>query len=368
MGTDTMGMSSVMLVVVALASLLSSCESAPLDAGIECGVASAIFSTNPSALDTALQTKQLSFWWNWNTVTNLASKILSPSSVAAAEKTFVPMVWGAGPFESSTFIQDAAYVMGYNEPDLYGPACCNCDGKQTYSPATSSGWANLFNPASAASLWKETVNKLTSQSKNNVTSGVRRIVSPSMANDAKPKPGVMCTQDPANAANPKRCEGWLSLFKAEALQQSCVGFDGRTTNCWDVIEVIQIHAYALKAEDVFTKIEGYHTEFAEDFSGSNGRTKKLLWLTEVAGGTADGATQTEFATQLMSKTGGLADRSKYPYVERVSWFSEMSFPAFKLGDTVPSVNEAWSSSLFNPFGGLSPVGDAFFANCANTGM
>ena len=61
---------------------------------------------------------------------------------------------------------------------------------------------------------------------------------------------------------------------------------------------------------------------------------------------------------------GLADRGAFGYVERVSYFSEISFPAFNISGVVPRPNEAWSSSLFNPFGGLSPVGSAFFENCA----
>ena len=54
-------------------------------------------------------------------------------------------------------------------------------------------------------------------------------------------------------------------------------------------------------------MSAYGEEFSEDFSGANGRSKKVLWLTEVAGGTADVKKQTQFATDLMSKNGvGLA--------------------------------------------------------------
>ena len=51
-------------------------------------------------------------------------------------------------------------------------------------------------------------------------------------------------------------------------------------------------------------------------------------------------------------------------MERVSYFSEYSFGAFNLSGRSAEADEARASSLFNPFGGLTPVGDACFANCA----
>ena len=212
---------------------------------VRCGVASAVFSTNPSTLETAVSTGKLSFWWNWDINTNLDTHALSPATVAAGEGAFVPMLWGSAPPPDYDFLQDhEGDVMGYNEPDLYGPACCNCDGKQTYHPASSSGWAPLFNPASAIDAWVTTVNALTSHQ----STSVRRIVSPSMANGPVPDPGVECTLDPALPGSPTRCNGWLSMFKKFALQRSCVGFDGKSTNCWDVIGVLQIHSYAHSAQ------------------------------------------------------------------------------------------------------------------------
>ena len=212
---------------------------------LQCGVASAVFSTNPATLETALATGKLSFWWNWDTKTNLDTQALSPATVAAGEAAFVPMLWGSAPPPDYAFLQDReGDVMGYNEPDLYGPACCNCDGKQTYHPATSSGWAPLFNPASATDAWVSTVNAMTAHH----TASMRRIVSPSMANGPQQDPGVDCTLDPALPNSPTRCNGWLSMFKKFALQRSCVGFDGKSTNCWDVIGVLQIHSYAHSAQ------------------------------------------------------------------------------------------------------------------------
>lgn len=80
----------------------------------------------------------------------------------------------------------------------------------------------------------------------------------------------------------------------------------------------------------------YYKEFQEDFEGLNGRSKKTLWLTEVAGGTNNGTEQAAFAAALMSTTGGLADRTKYDFVERVSWFSEFNFPGFNVSVSTPA--------------------------------
>ena len=51
-------------------------------------------------------------------------------------------------------------------------------------------------------------------------------------------------------------------------------------------------------------------------------------------------------------------------MERVSWFSEFSFGSFPVGSYVPAAHEAWASSLFNPYGDLSVVGEKFFELCA----
>ena len=70
-------------------------------------------------------------------------RLAPPRSATAAylNATYVPMIWGTVLPSSLGFLADReGDVMGYNEPDQYGPACCNCDGKQSYYPATSSGW------------------------------------------------------------------------------------------------------------------------------------------------------------------------------------------------------------------------------------
>ena len=198
---------------------------------IECGVGSTQFAQNPPVLSTAVQTKKLRFWWNWGAAPNVDVAGIAPATVTAMKKAFVPMLWGEAPPDNYDFLADAeGDVMGYNEPDLYGPACCDCDGKQSYAPATSSGWLPLFDPASASKFWQSTVNNLTSSQRTGTTA--RRIVSPAMANSPAPAPGVDCTLDPAAAANPKRCQGWLQLFKGHTLKLACTKFDGTKTNCW----------------------------------------------------------------------------------------------------------------------------------------
>lgn len=329
-------------------------------APLQCGVASNVFSSNPQTLDTALSTGKLSFWWNWGQLTNLDEKALSPASVAAAKASFVPMMWGQGFPSDVSFLQDTDAVMGYNEPDLYGPACCNCDGLQSYYPATSSGWLPLHDPVLAVGQWVATVSNLTTQ-----TGNLKRITTPCMAGDVKPDAGNDCSQDPSNPGAQKMCNGWLSMFKDNALKANCQGFGGKQMNCWDVTSVIVIHSYAHAYQDVLNKIDQYQAVFADDFAGTNGRTKKTLWLTEVAAATSDGTAATAFVEGLMSTSGGLGDRTKYDFVERVSWFSEFTFPAFNISGIIPAPNEAWTSTLFNPFGGLSPIGDAFFKNCAS---
>lgn len=336
-------------------------------AALECGVASAVFSTNTATIDTALDSG-MSFWWNWNTVQNVDTTGIPPETQQALRDVFVPMLWGQDLAPDFSFMADhEGDVMGYNEPDQYGPACCNCDGQQTYSPATSSGWLPLFCPATAAPYWQRTVNNLTagtwppgppgpppppgpapppappgpppppppgppvppdvctttaatslaggnlvgrvcaalrlydccerigqhpdaeaavayggcceyySSSSSPVKhvanksatlltlrkanlrldplsstvpsragpSGVRRIVSPAMAGDAAPEPGIDCSADPAGPGNPHFCHGWLSMLKQHALNMSCQTFSGKTTNCWDVVDALSIHAYVL---------------------------------------------------------------------------------------------------------------------------
>merc|ERR1719428_1231060 len=114
---------------------------------------------------------------------------------------------------------------------------------------------------------------------------VKKIVAPSMAQNAAPEDE--CTHDPSAGGSPF-CHGWMQGFKRTLLTLQCNGFDGKAKNCWDTIAAIPIHCYARTGAECVAKIQQYYDTFTEDFEGTNGRTKKTLWLTEVsaAGNTA----------------------------------------------------------------------------------
>jgi len=192
---------------------------------------------------------------------------------------------------------------------------------------------------------------------------ISKIVSPSMAQAAGPGPTCIGV-DPSQPGNIKVCQGWLEVFKTFALQLDCTDFAGRQTNCWDVIDSIQVHAYAKRASDVHSKLLEYAKVFADDFAGANGRSKKTLWLTEVACGSANVTEITGFVDDLMNAQTGLANRDTFGFVERVSWFSDWSFDAFNVSGVAPRPFETWSSTLFDPFGPMSPVGQRFFSHCS----
>ena len=102
------------ILTILVLSLSSQCAAAPL----QCGVASAVFSTCPSCLNTAVKTGALKFWWSWGTKTELDTTALGPELADLAQKLFVPMLWGQGNPPSDDFLSSGSqYVMGFNEPD-----------------------------------------------------------------------------------------------------------------------------------------------------------------------------------------------------------------------------------------------------------
>lgn len=130
-------------------------------APLKCGVASTVFTSNTGTVQTALDAG-IDFWWNWNVLPNFDVSQVTATAARAMHDKFVPMLWGQDLEPDYSFMADhEGDVMGYNEPDQYGPACCNCDGKQTYSAATSDGWLPIFFPATAVPYWQRTVNNLT---------------------------------------------------------------------------------------------------------------------------------------------------------------------------------------------------------------
>merc|ERR1739848_192731 len=161
--------------------------------------------------------------------------------------------------------------------------------------------------------------------------------------------------DPSLPGNSHFCPGWLKKFKSYTMKLSCKDLNGLQTNCWDVMDSIQIHAYAHKAADVKSKIQAYYNLFKDDFEGLNGRKRKTLWLTEVAMGSNNGSAVASFVNDLMNPVDGLGNRESglnggFGFVSHVSWFSEFFFPSFNMSGYPIREYESWSSSLFEPYG------------------
>lgn len=91
---------------------------------LRCGVASSVFSDCPTCFRTAAATGALGFWWNWGTEVELDRSALSQSDLDAAQSLHVPMQWGQGLPPAYDFLSSGStHVMGFNEPDMYGPSC-----------------------------------------------------------------------------------------------------------------------------------------------------------------------------------------------------------------------------------------------------
>ncbi|CAJ1402282.1 unnamed protein product [Effrenium voratum] len=336
---------------------------------LHCGVGTNTFADCPQCLESAMNSGVFDFWWNWDYAVKVDMSHLNPEVVGKARKTFTPMIWGTKlPKDSGFFSLGGEYVMGFNEPDQYGPACAGdlmprgfgC-GENDFRPATSAGFASLFDPAKAAKEWQKLVNFLASVPER-ASSALRKIAAPAMAQS--PLPLDDCSQDPALPNTTKYCRGWLQHFKEQTLLLECMGLSGQKTNCWDVVDALPIHAYARTAQEVKDKIHQYHKVFQEDFDGINGRTRKTLWLTEVTMGTNDATDLVKFVDDLMNSENGLQNRQLFGFLDRVSWFSQWSVGSFQLGSYAPHTDEAWSSSLFEPTTGrFTPHGLNFVRHC-----
>eukprot|EP00931_Biecheleriopsis_adriatica_P052589 TRINITY_DN30620_c0_g1_i1.p1 TRINITY_DN30620_c0_g1~~TRINITY_DN30620_c0_g1_i1.p1 ORF type:complete len:500 (-),score=110.33 TRINITY_DN30620_c0_g1_i1:70-1344(-) len=306
-----------------------------------------------------MQTGVVDFWWNWDVAVKTDLTSVSPEAAAKAQKTFVPMIWGTkAPGNFSFMTLGSEYVMGFNEPDMYGPACAGemtygafgC-GPQEFRAATSAGFASLFDPAKAALQWQRIANQLAAAPEA-AAGTVRKLAAPAMAQAAAPVDD--CTTDPAQPEALKYCRGWMQVFKAKTLTLECNKIGGGVDNCWDIIEAIPIHAYARTAAEIKQKLHEYHQVFLDDFQGQAGRKQKYLWLTEVTMGTNDAAELTHFVDELMNAKDGLQNRE----------FSQWSLGAFRVGSYTPKQYEAWSSSLFEPTTGhLTPHGEHFVELC-----
>ncbi|CAJ1402281.1 unnamed protein product [Effrenium voratum] len=327
---------------------------------LHCGVGTNTFADCPQCLESAMNSGVFDFWWNWDYAVKVDMSHLNPEVVGKARKTFTPMIWGTKlPKDSGFFSLGGEYVMGFNEPDQYGPACAGdlmprgfgC-GENDFRPATSAGFASLFDPAKAAKEWQKLVNFLASVPER-ASSALRKIAAPAMAQS--PLPLDDCSQDPALPNTTKYCRGWLQHFKEQTLLLECMGLSGQKTNCWDVVDALPIHAYARTAQEVKDKIHQYHKVFQEDFDGINGRTRKTLWLTEVTMGTNDATDLVKFVDDLMNSENGLQNRQLFGFLDRVSWFSQWSVGSFQLGSYAPHTDEVPVAGRTNSQGRLQKL-------------
>jgi Glycosyl hydrolase catalytic core len=287
------------------------------------------------------------------------------------------MIWGSAIPADLTFLANASTVFLFNEPDMFGPGCCGDWNPPAYGcapgewrPASSSGFAPLFSPDAGepgnpyAAQWAQwAINNMT---QSGLGSADTQLISPSMAMDAFQQWNCIGV-DPSQPGAVKTCPGWLQMFKTAMLQLTCTDFDGSVNNCWDVLDGIQIHAYAKYASDVIAKVQDYATVFADDFAGANGRSKKSLWITEVACGSNNATEITAFIDGLFDPSTGFNNRTQFSYLSHISWFSSYAFGSFNVSGVAPLPYETWSSTLFYPYGGLTPVGSAFVQACTNGG-
>ena len=338
---------------------------------LKCGVASANFPECPACMKTLLASGKLGFWWNWDLAPKMDETLLTDTEKRQMHAAFTPMLWGQGEPPSYAFLSSyAAEVQTYNEPDQYGPACVGdwdppafgCS-KGEYRAATSAGWQPLFDPSSAAGYWQKTVQGLAAQPA--ALRPGRRLISPSMAQGAEPTLGPCVGVDPSVPGAQKICPGWLAEFKKELLALTCPTWDGGSSNCWDVIDVLSVHAYDFDAKNVLAKLDTYHQHFADDFAGTNGRTRKSLWLTEVAMASSEASEVARFARELMDPKSGLHNRDAYGYVEKVSWFSSWAFSAFNVSGRVPRLHEMWSSNTNYPSPEKCPQRERLFLSIAS---
>jgi len=154
------------------------------------------------------------------------------------------------------------------------------------------------------------------------------------------------------------CPGWLKCFKESAIKLSC-----GETNCWDVIDVLQFHAYAYTAQDVIDKIAAWETVWVEDVTGANGRSKKTLWLTEVAHAGAVDSSDPDGKTRAFMDDI-IAYMRESPYVSGWSWFSQdrSTFASFTIGGVEPET-ATWASDLIDKDGKATVIGEHYAELC-----
>jgi len=313
----------------------------------KCGVATNMLDYNDPGMN-SFCSMDLDFWWNWAPVPRNAY------SAPCAVPKFVPMIWGSG-VDNKWIARKAGEtfgsLMGYNEPDLWGPPPHPGDqylSSGTFTPTFHCGSPEL------AKEWRDMVMFY----KQTNPSGT--IVSPSMADPSRfastGADAAACNASPQTWENHMPwCLGWMKCFKENVIQLDC----GGGLNCWDAIDVLQFHAYEYEAEGLIGKVKAWETTWADELQGLNGRRKKTLWLTEFAhAGTTD--PNDPAALAFMEQTIGYMKDS--PYVSGWSWFSQ-TFSSFTIDDIKPATND-WLSELIDKVGQITPLGRRYQEICA----
>jgi len=318
-----------------------------------CGVATNMLDFNDQAMTTFCDNR-LDFWWNWGTEPR------NPYTAGCAKTSFVSMIWGYGSDNAANAAKAGAFsaLMGYNEPDHWAPPAY--PGGDYLS---SGSFPQTFQCSQTmlAQNWQQVVMAY----KNANPTG--QILSPAMADAGNNGMGtastgayIPCDASPQTAASHMDdCVGWLQGFKAAALKQQC-----GPTNCWDAIDVLQLHAYFYQAADLIAKVKLWEAVWAEDLQGTNGRSVKSLMITEFAhAGTTDPSDPDGSARQFMQECVTYFKAS--PYITGWSWFSETntSFASFTINGQAP-IAKFWDSSLFEATGNLTVIGEKYTELCS----
>lgn len=298
----------------------------------------------------------MQYWWNW------AFAPLMNYSAPCGQKTYVPMVWGfiGSPQIAGIGTKAGAFshMMGYNEPDHWGPPAK--PGAQVNSAGT---FTSSFHCGSdgLAEDWQTAVKSYLAVNPNG------KVVSPAMADATNS--GSVGDYSTCNFAQQDEqfhdlddCAGWLKCFQKKVEKLEC-----GATNCWDVISVLQFHSYNYEAADLIKHIKTWETSWADDLNGVNNRSKKKLWLSEWAhAGTTDPSDPDGKAGAFM--TEAINFMKSRPTMDGFSWFSEPDFPSFKIKGITP-VSPTWTSALIDPTTGqLTKLGKTYTSLVKSLGL
>jgi len=313
----------------------------------KCGIVSNQFKDIPFGVSSAAN-HGMSFWWNW--AKSPQGKFPNGTTISWKynNEEYIPMMWGPGQLSNDEIqnLRKGKYLMGFNEPDLYGPPHCGEEGGSDYRPATSCGtWDVCFNPAIAAGNWKAFIDQVFPE--KNFANGPK-IISPAMALDAKGDASNCMTMLPQDLLF---CPGWLKEFKTQTQKLTLVTSNSEILSYWDIIDFIQIHAYNYEPDNVIKKVHEYMDAFQEDVSKG-----KKIWLTELSGAYLSMDKQKEFMTTIIPQLNAIDEVYAY------SWFSVWSFPSFVIEGKQPKTKR-WISNLFKMNGDLNMLGKHYFMLC-----